>query len=56
MQAHGPGAAEYGSSRYGRVCISKNVGWILETIPCKDLEYGKIMHSDIHSIGLVLLE
>jgi predicted metal-binding protein len=33
-----------------------NVGWDLETIPCKNLEYGKIMHSDIHSIGLVLLE
>jgi hypothetical protein len=35
---------------------AKNVGWDLETIPCKDNEYGKIIHSDIHSIGLVLIE
>jgi hypothetical protein len=35
---------------------AKNVGWYLETVPCKDREYGKIMHSDIHSIGLVLIE
>jgi predicted metal-binding protein len=35
---------------------AKNVGWNLETIPCKDMEYGKITHSDIHSIGLVLIE
>jgi predicted metal-binding protein len=35
---------------------AKNVGWILETVPCKDMEYGKILHSDIHSIGLVLIE
>ena len=35
---------------------AKNAGWILETIPCKGMEYGKIMHSDIHSIGLLLIE
>jgi hypothetical protein len=35
---------------------AKNVGWTLETIPCRDMEYGKITHSDIHSIGLVLIE
>jgi predicted metal-binding protein len=35
---------------------AKNVGWNLETIPCRDMEYGKITHSDIHSIGLVLIE
>ncbi len=34
----------------------KNVGWQLATIPCKNLEYGKVVHSDIHSIGLVLIE
>ncbi len=35
---------------------ARAVGWELETIPCKDLEYGKIVHGDIVSIGLVLLE
>jgi hypothetical protein len=35
---------------------AKNVGWNLETIPCKDREYGKIIHPNIQSIGLVLLE
>jgi len=35
---------------------AKNADWILRTIPCKDLEYGKIVHSDVHSIGLVLIE
>lgn len=35
---------------------ARNVGWKLQTIPCKDLEYGKIVHGDIISIGLVLLE
>jgi predicted metal-binding protein len=32
------------------------VGWELHTIPCQDLEYGKILHGDIVSIGLVLIE
>jgi predicted metal-binding protein len=35
---------------------AKNVGWELSTIPCKNLEYGKVIHSDIHSVGLVLIE
>jgi predicted metal-binding protein len=35
---------------------AKNVGWNLETIPCKDMEYGKITHSNVQSIGLVLIE
>jgi Predicted metal-binding protein len=35
---------------------ARNVGWDIRTIPCKDLEYGKIVHGDIISIGLVLLE
>jgi hypothetical protein len=35
---------------------AKNVGWELLTIPCKDMEYGKVVHSNITSIGLVLLE
>jgi predicted metal-binding protein len=35
---------------------AKNAGWDLTTIPCKDLEYGKIVHPNIVSIGLVLLE
>jgi predicted metal-binding protein len=35
---------------------AKNAGWELKTIPCKNLEYGKIVHSEIVSIGLVLIE
>jgi len=31
------------------------VGWELHTIPCRDLEYGKVIHSNITSFGLVLL-
>ena len=27
----------------------------LHTIPCKDMEYGKIVHCDVHSVGLVLV-
>jgi predicted metal-binding protein len=32
------------------------VGWRISTIPCRDLEYGKVVHGNITSIGLVLLE
>ena len=35
---------------------SKNVGWVLETIPCKNNAYGKIVHGNIHSIALLLLD
>jgi len=35
---------------------AKNVGWDLSTIPCKNMEYGKIMHGNIISIGLVLID
>lgn len=35
---------------------AKHVGWDFTTIPCKDLEYGKIVHGNITSIGLVLIE
>jgi len=35
---------------------AKNVGWDLETIPCKNMEYGKIMRSNVKSIGLLLIE
>jgi predicted metal-binding protein len=35
---------------------AKNIGWELSTIPCRNLEYGKIVHSHIHSVGLVLVE
>ncbi len=35
---------------------AKNAGWDMSTIPCKDMEYGKITHANIISIGLVLLE
>ncbi len=35
---------------------AKNAGWEISTIPCRDLEYGKIEHGNIVSIGLVLIE
>jgi len=35
---------------------AKNAGWELSTIPCRDMEYGKVIHSNITSIGLVLIE
>jgi predicted metal-binding protein len=35
---------------------ARNCGWNLSTIPCKEMEYGKIVHGNITSIGLVLLE
>jgi predicted metal-binding protein len=35
---------------------AKNVGWDINTIPCKDLEYGKIVHGNLVSFGLVLIE
>jgi len=35
---------------------AKNAGWELKTIPCKNLEYGKVVHSGIVSVGLVLIE
>lgn len=35
---------------------AKNAGWELATIPCKNLEYGKIVHGNIHSVGLVLVQ
>ncbi len=35
---------------------ARNIGWDLRTIPCKNLEYGKIVHSHITSVGLVLIE
>ena len=35
---------------------ARNAWWELSTIPCKDLEYGKIVHANIVSLGLVLIE
>jgi predicted metal-binding protein len=35
---------------------AKNAGWDLSTIPCRNLEYGKIIHNEIVSIGFVLIE
>jgi len=35
---------------------AKNVGWDISTIPCKDMEYGKIIHGNLRSVGLVLIE
>ncbi len=35
---------------------AKRAGWEMQTIPCRDLEYGMIEHGNIVSIGLVLIE
>jgi predicted metal-binding protein len=35
---------------------AKKAGWDLSVIPCKDMEYGKIMHTKIVTIALVLIE
>ncbi len=35
---------------------ARSVGWELSTIPCKDMEYGKVIHANFKSIGLVLIE
>lgn len=35
---------------------AKRAGWDISTIPCKDLEYGKIIHGDLVSIGLVMVQ
>jgi predicted metal-binding protein len=35
---------------------ARTIGWELNTIPCKNREYGKIIHSRVHSVGLVLIE
>ena len=33
-----------------------NAGWELHTVPCQDMVYGRIVHGNITSIGLVLLD
>jgi len=35
---------------------AKNAGCPLSTIPCRDMEYGKIIHGRIRSVGLILIE
>ncbi|WP_292729413.1 DUF2284 domain-containing protein [Methanoculleus sp.] len=35
---------------------ARKVGWDLHVVPCRDLDYGKIEHGNITSIGLVLIE
>jgi len=35
---------------------ARKVGWDIHTIPCKDLEYGKVTRFDLVSVGLLLLE
>ncbi|MFP4171050.1 MAG: DUF2284 domain-containing protein [Methanomassiliicoccales archaeon] len=35
---------------------AKRVGWDLSTIPCRNMEYGKIEHTDIRSVGILLME
>jgi len=35
---------------------AQSVGWDLRVIPCENMAYGKIVHGDIRSVGLVLIE
>jgi predicted metal-binding protein len=35
---------------------ARKAGWEVSTIPCKDLEYGKIMHANVVSFALVLID
>lgn len=35
---------------------ARKVGWEIDTIPCKDMEYGKVTRFDLVSVGLLLLE
>lgn len=35
---------------------ARNAGWDLSTIPCRNLEYGRIVHGNLRSVGLVLVE
>jgi len=35
---------------------AKKVGWELSTIPCKDMEYGKVTRFDFRSFGLILID
>ncbi|KAF5044465.1 hypothetical protein DSECCO2_491560 [anaerobic digester metagenome] len=35
---------------------ARKVGWEMRTIPCKDLEYGKVTRFDLVSVGMLLLE
>lgn len=34
----------------------RNAGWEIHTIPCREMEYGRIVHGNVVSFGLVLLE
>lgn len=35
---------------------ARKAGWDISTIPCKDMEYGKIVHANIVSFALVLID
>ena len=35
---------------------ARRVGWDIRTIPCKDMQYGKVTRFDLRSVGLLLLE
>lgn len=35
---------------------ARRVGWSLNTIPCKDMEYGKVVHFNLSSVALVLID
>ena len=60
MPAPGPCPPGHGSLRvFAGIDVfatARNAGWDLNGIPCKDREYGKIVHSRVHPVGLVLIE
>ena len=35
---------------------ARKVGWELRTIPCQDMQYGKVVRFDFISVGLLLIE
>jgi hypothetical protein len=35
---------------------ARRAGWDIHIVPCRNLEYGKIEHGNIRSVGLVLIE
>ncbi len=34
---------------------ARKVGWKIRTIPCRDMEYGKVAHFEFRSVGLLLI-
>ncbi len=38
------------------IATARKVGWEITPIPCEGMEYGKIMHGNIRSVGLLLID